>query len=318
MSHSYDPIVVKAFRGKPVQDVLKAAPDALKGVSAEDAQRLKQSFGVDTVRELAENPYFHRAMAVLAGAGVPRFDPGPPLDWEAFFAEAPLQHYQQFPEQFRLDFGPVYYRGRLDGSARVLIVGQDPSVNEILAHRIFVGRSGQRIQGFLKKLGVTRSYLMLNTFLYSVHGQFFSELENLSGQDPILSYRNAYLDRLVRNNPVEAVVAVGRGGQHAVANWPGRSGVPVVEMFHPSFRDEQRLLADWNAALQELHPVVEPDDGEQADPNPYGQSFSATDIQRIPTYDLPFGLPDWHGDGSHAQRDNTNGKKRIVWQAPEI
>jgi hypothetical protein len=44
MSHSYDPIVVKAFRGKPVRDVLKAAPDALKGVSAEDAQRLKQSF----------------------------------------------------------------------------------------------------------------------------------------------------------------------------------------------------------------------------------------------------------------------------------
>ena len=30
-------------------------------------------------------------------------------------------------------------------AARVLVVGQDPSTNELLAHRIFVGRSGQRV-----------------------------------------------------------------------------------------------------------------------------------------------------------------------------
>jgi uracil-DNA glycosylase len=28
---------------------------------------------------------------------------------------------------FRLEWGPVFHRGRLDGSARVLVIGQDPA-----------------------------------------------------------------------------------------------------------------------------------------------------------------------------------------------
>ena len=28
------------------------------------------------------------------------------------------------PDQFRVEWGPIFHRGRLDGSARVLIIGQ--------------------------------------------------------------------------------------------------------------------------------------------------------------------------------------------------
>jgi hypothetical protein len=33
----------------------------------------------------------------------------------------------------------------------------------------------------------------------------------------------------------------------------------------------------------------------------------------IPRQDLPFGLPDWHGQGAHSHRD---GNKKIIWSAP--
>ena len=313
MSQSYNQLVVKAFQNKSAEDILNAAPDALKGVSHNDAKLLQQAFGIDTVRELAQNPYFHRAMAVLAGSGAPGYDPGPPSEWENRFSKAPLAHYQQFPEEFRLDFGPVYYRGRLDGTARVIVVGQDPSVNEILAHRVFVGSSGQRLQGFLGKLGVTRSYLMINTFLYSINGQFTGKVKQLSAEDPILSYRNECLSALLDSNPVEAVIAVGLGAQDAVQRWPGHAQVPVVNITHPSARDAQALLANWNQGLQALRPIVHADDGAAVDNLDYGNAFTDADHNPIPRFDLPFGIPDWHGIGDHGERD---GPKTILWQAP--
>jgi uracil-DNA glycosylase len=52
----------------------------------------------------------------------------------------------------------VFHRGRLDGSALVLVLGQDPGQHESIARRILVGEAGQRVQGFLHKLGIERSY----------------------------------------------------------------------------------------------------------------------------------------------------------------
>src|ERR671929_733725 len=72
---------------------------------------------------------------------------------------------------FRVEWGPVFHRGRLDGSARVLVLGQDPAQHETIARRILVGEAGQRVQGLLARIGILSSYTMINTFLYSVYGQ---------------------------------------------------------------------------------------------------------------------------------------------------
>jgi hypothetical protein len=37
---------------------------------------------------------------------------------------------------FRVEWGPVFHRGRLDGSARVLVIGQDPAQHEVAYQRI--------------------------------------------------------------------------------------------------------------------------------------------------------------------------------------
>lgn len=314
MTSSYDKLLDAKFHGRAVADLLTASPAALKGVSVADAERLQAAFGIKTIRDMAENLFFHRALAMLVGAGEMGFDPGPPLAWAEFLAAAPLAYYEQHPAgRFRLDFGPVYYRGRLDGSARVIVVGQDPSTNELLTHRVLIGSSGQRMQGYLQKLGLTRSYVMVNTFLYSVFGQFDAELRAISQEAPILDFRNAWLERLTKENNIQAIIVTGSGARHAVEHWPGSNAFPVFHITHPAALDEAALLASWNASLPGLLAVVGPDDDGQPDPAPYGQRFQPADIAPIPSHDLPFGLPSWQGVGSHSQRD---GNKKIIWTAP--
>src|SRR3954470_13729640 len=69
---------------------------------------------------------------------------------------------------FRLEWGPIVHRGRLDGTARVLVIGPDPAAHEAVERRVLVGDAGHRLQGFLCRLGIDRSYVMVNPFLSSV------------------------------------------------------------------------------------------------------------------------------------------------------
>ena len=43
-------------------------------------------------------------------------------------------------KDFRLEWGPVFHRGRLDGTARVLVLGQDPGAHESIARRTWSAR----------------------------------------------------------------------------------------------------------------------------------------------------------------------------------
>jgi hypothetical protein len=69
-----------------------------------------------------------------------------------------------------------------------------------------------------------------------------------------------------------------------------------------------------------LRPVVEPEAGVAVDNSNYGNDFTPADHEPIPRRDLPFGVPEWHGIGSHATRVKlTNGDtdhKKITWKAP--
>ena len=47
-------------------------------------------------------------------------------------------------DQFRVEWGPIFHRGRLDGSARVVVIGQDPAHHENVVRRILVGKAGRR------------------------------------------------------------------------------------------------------------------------------------------------------------------------------
>jgi hypothetical protein len=144
----------------------------------------------------------------LRGAVPHEFDPG--------YGSQPFQDLvRDYPgetvyptKDFRTEWGPIFHRGRLDGTARVLVLGQDPAQHETIARRILVGEAGQRIQGFLAKLGIDRSYLMVNTFLYSVYGQGGGYRHR--DDRAIAAYRNRWIDAIVSNNSIDAVVALGQ------------------------------------------------------------------------------------------------------------
>jgi len=235
------------------------------------------------------------------------FDPGYPAPYDALAAAFPSTAVFP-PTDFRVEWGPVFHRGRLDGSARVLVIGQDPARHESIARRILIGTAGHRFQGFLAKLGVTSSYVMINTYLYSVYGQSGG---NKHAHDPaIAAYRNQWLDTLAADNPIEAVIALGSLADTAYQTWratPAGSKYAGAyrHILHPTYPDSAaastgmpqaqltaQLLADWNAGLDALHPAIAHPDV----PTPlshYGSDFKPTELVEIPAADLPVGCPAW-------------------------
>jgi hypothetical protein len=85
-----------------------------------------------------------------------------------------VQHFNSLPHYptklYWDDWGPVFYRGRLDGAAKVLGVAQDPGVCEHVARRVLVGTAGQRVQFLLETLGLCHSYVLVNAHQYEIRG----------------------------------------------------------------------------------------------------------------------------------------------------
>jgi hypothetical protein len=254
---------------------------------------------------------------------VPDFDPGPPPALEAHFAAAPAP---PVAKQFWVDWGPVFYRGRLDGSARVLCVASDPGPTERIAGRTLVGNAGQRVQGFLAKLGLTRSYVCLNAWPYALHPAWSMPAKQTLDEPAQATWRNALYDAAT-GPALQAIVAFGGMAQEAIRQWTGNPGVHLEPLPHPSNPDTAGLLTAYKAAIPRLRAVVDPDpDGDASGPN-YGTTFEERDYAAIPRIDLPFGAPAFLGDDAwvrakpgNAQnsvgRPSPDDNHTLIWKAP--
>ena len=252
------------------------------------------------------------------------FDPGPP--------KAVAQHFEELPsfaaerKRFWYDWGPIFYRGRLNGSAKLLCIASDPGPTERIAGRTLVGDAGQRVQGFLTKLGLTRGYVLVNAFPYALRPSWAIGSVHLLSQPEHLTWRNRLLD-LVTGPGLEGIVAFGLQARTALDLWADAPDVPTHRVAHPSSREPARLLTEWRDAVESLRGVVTPDDGGDNTGANYGATFDESDYSRIPPGDLPYGLPAWFGDdawGRTAQPKHNNSVRRpdedplhtLVWQAP--
>ena len=185
------------------------------------------------------------------------FDPGPPPSYAELFGRLP--DLTPIRESLWFDWGPVFYRGRLDGSARVLCIASDPGATERIAGRTLVGDAGQRVQGFLRKLGLSRSYLCLNAFPYALFPSHADRARSLLALPAFREWRNEMYDAAAED--VDAVIAFGKVARTAVSQWPGAVGRHVIEVPHPSSHDEADLLARWRRAVNDLRPRVARDAG---------------------------------------------------------
>jgi len=289
-----------------------------------------------------------------AGRGDPwDHDPGPPRNrsWARLFAQTPDHRGPGLAlagggaaasERFRWQFGPVFYRGRLgDNQVKVLVVGQDAGSDEALAHRSFVGESGSRVQHLLNHLGISRSYLFLNTLVYSINGQFDGRLEDLALEpgSPVAQHRNRIFDYAAARNDLRLIVTVGRAAREAVLAWnrwrggAGTAGagelhtvdgsalgprVRLVDVTHPgagaqgasdevvaSFTAAVRRVLEWTRDQPAWLPV---DTGGQR-----GTAAGfAYERAPIPLRDLSFGTAWWLGSGGTGTQRRDGGRSIVV------
>lgn len=251
------------------------------------------------------------------------YDPGPSPVIADIFSQLP--DYSVHKAAFWYDWGPVLYRGRLDKSARLLCVGSDPGPTERVALRTLVGDAGQRVQGFLAKLGLTRSYLCLNALAYSLKRSGEATGKALIADPTHVAWRNGLFDQST-GPALQAIVAFGVHAQSAVHLWPGKGQTPVFNIPHPSSHDETILVNAWRDAITQLRTIVTPDGPPK--PGNYGSAVVEADYEPIPRHDLPFGLPDWFGDdawGRAAQphhqdsvsRPHPDDSHTLIWIAPK-
>lgn len=276
------------------------------------------------------------------GRGNPwEFDAGPPKNrrWAQLFAATPnyraLGVAMSGQEEFRWHFGPMFYRGRLrDNSVRVLVIGQEGAQDESLSHRSFTGGTGGRMQHVLNHLGITHSYLFLNTFVYPIYSQYDGLLPKLAQdpRSPIARHRGEVLDYALDRNDIRLVIAVGRAAKESVASWIESHGgsadpdrlheadshrlgalVKTIGVLHPGgaskggavtaiiadFKRAIRQVEQWETATPGWLPVDAGASRRSADSYTYSSA-------PIPFRDFPYGT-NWRlgrGSTSSNRQDN--------------
>ena len=86
-----------------------------------------------------------------------------------------------------------------------------------------MGDAGQRVQGFLDKVGLTHSYVLVNAFPVAVHPGKVSKAQPLLEDDDQLAWRNRFYD-LVTGPELEAIVAFGANAHLALDLWDEQAG----------------------------------------------------------------------------------------------
>ncbi|MBI2519646.1 MAG: hypothetical protein HYV97_04490 [Bdellovibrio sp.] len=191
--------------------------------------------------------FLQGVMGATDRGDISEYDPGAPKSskWPDLFAETP--NYRAFGqaviggqgEKFRWIMGPMWYRGRLTpDSVKVFVVGQEGAQDENVSNRSFTGSTGTRMQKLLNYLGIDRSYLFMNTFVYTITGQYslfdddrtnpakVAEQKRLLwlAQDEesiVVKHRHALFNYMLETNSdtLELVIGVGTAGKDSVATW---------------------------------------------------------------------------------------------------
>jgi uracil-DNA glycosylase len=229
------------------------------------------------------------------------FDTGPTGTFRTLCRTYPDDTVYKGADGFRSLWGPIFYRGRANGTARLLAIGQDPAQTEAVTRRILSGQAGRRVQGFVEKLGFSKSYLMINAFVYGIYNQNLA-LPHLNDPD-IQAYRHKWLEAAFAPGKIEAVVTFGTPAFNAWTTFTATPAGQNVTAFHhralhptadkpggPITRKD--LLDNWNVALTALHANIQHPD--VAKPLvPYGNDFTAAELPEIPSRDFPMGLQAW-------------------------
>jgi hypothetical protein len=193
------------------------------------------------------------------------------------------------------------------------------------------------MQHMLRFIGIDRSYLFLNSFIYPIFGQYSMDLRPLAQdpRSPIAQHRNRIFDKAIIDGDVRLVIAVGTAAKESVVTWIRAHGgsaqsdalhnanmgsipnrVRAVGVLHPggaSSGSTAGIKADFQKAVNRVRGWVADDASWlPADPGmtrnlstPYPYSSVA-----IPFRDFPFGTCPRLGRGSTSS-NRSDGQRAI-------
>lgn len=198
------------------------------------------------------------------------------------------------------------------------------------------------MQHVLRHLGLDRSYLFLNSFIYPIFGQYSQDLRPLAQdpRSPIAAHRNRVFDKAVVDGDVRLVIAVGTAAKESVATWIKAHGgsaqsdqlhnasmgslparVRVVGVVHPgsaSGGSTAPIKADFALAIGRIRDWV--DDDPAWLPVDPGMSRNlaaafAYSSAAIPHRDFPFGLSPRLGRGGTSSNRSDNQRAIRLFSA---
>ena len=172
------------------------------------------------------------------------------------------------------------------------------------------------MQHLLRHIGLDRSYLFLNSFVYPINGQYETSMRPLAQdpRSPIVIHRHRILDKAAVAGDVRLVIAVGRAAKESVATWirshggaadpnrlhqatlgslPGR--LQLLGVVHPGSAaggSTEDIRKDFQRACEVIRARVEADGGWLPTDPGVERNLAAPFQYRslaIPHRDFPFG-----------------------------
>lgn len=172
-------------------------------------------------------------------------------------------------DKFRYPYGIMPWRGPTDeNSVSVLVIGQDGTHIAEAAGRPFTGGTGGRVQNVLGYLGVRDSAMFINTFSYTIYGQYtdfgapyingdkvvFSPHLTPEGfllaqdpNNPYVQWRNNFIDHIIDSNrdSLKLIMLIGGAASDTFATYirsrAGEKSVPF-RLSDTSFKKHQAIL----------------------------------------------------------------------------
>jgi DNA uptake protein ComE-like DNA-binding protein/uracil-DNA glycosylase len=255
-------------------------------------------------------------------------------------AKDPIKEYTLTGDKFRYTMGPPFYRGRLDNTIRVLVMGQEGATDEALVHRAFIGGTGQKVQSFLNSIGITKSYICINTFVYSIFEQYDQFTTELAESGPIKDHRNQLIEKVYNEANLRLILTFGNAAKRSIEIWRDEvhggklpANVKWAHMLHPgmaataydpggtsptdptiiaavvnSFTLAWKKVWMWKAA-DKTWLASDSDGWKYQQKKYYYMNFS------IPYRDLPYGVSKFIGHGGTATERDSSGL-RVQFHSP--
>jgi hypothetical protein len=180
--------------------------------------------------------------------------------------------------------GPIY-RGR-PAAARVLILADQQSQDDLFTGRALCGESGQRMQAFLTALGIVSKYVILRVLPVDTLSLPANTVAAAVGHPQTVRVYQAMVDEIAAASPdLKLVLTL---GPHAQALRQHLAGLAVPTVALKAWQ-EPGALADWQGKIAAIRAVSYA--REIANP-----SFSYDGRRgQIPRQDLPYGTLRWIG-----------------------